>query len=120
MNVDSKGTTDHQRGFELGKLLQVHRNDAFRRGVEVQAESVAEEFGIKSPDACAERNAAEIAFGDGGESGMFKFAIYAILQEPRGVHGAEDFRDPKPEMVQKPFELELGVVRDCLAAFEKG
>jgi len=64
MNVDSKGTTDHQRGFELGKLLQVHRNDAFRRGVEVQAESVAEEFGIKSPDACAERNAAEIAFGE--------------------------------------------------------
>jgi hypothetical protein len=62
MDVDSKRATDHQRGFELCQLLEVHGDGTFCGGVEVHANRAAQEFGIEGADACAERNAAQVAF----------------------------------------------------------
>jgi len=64
MNVDSKRTAPHHRGFELRQFFQVHRDSALGGGIEIKAGGVAEVFGIEGADAHAERNAAECAFGE--------------------------------------------------------
>ena len=61
MNVDSKRTTDHQRGLELREFLEMHRDDTLRGGVEIHAHRVAKVFGVESTNACTERDAAEEA-----------------------------------------------------------
>lgn len=63
VDIDSKGTADHEGGFELRKLLQVHRNGAFSGGVEIEAESAAHVSWVEGADASAERDAAEKTFG---------------------------------------------------------
>ncbi len=62
MNVDSKGTANHERSFELRQFLEMYGDDAFGGGVEIHAESAAEEFGVEGADAGTEWNPAEIAF----------------------------------------------------------
>lgn len=62
VNVDSKGTADHQRGFELREFLEVHRHGAFSSGVKIHSGGVAEVFWIEGADARAQRDAAEKAF----------------------------------------------------------
>ena len=75
VDIDSKGTADHEGGFELRELLQGRGNDAFSGGVEIEAESAAHVFWVEGADASAKRDAAEKAFGQEedearGQSGL--------------------------------------------------
>jgi len=87
MDVDSKGATDHQGGFELSQLFQVGRDRAVGSPVEVHADGVFEKFGIERANPHAERDAAETAFCQ-PENNSSKEASLVIWNTLRTEHRA--------------------------------
>lgn len=61
MDVDSKRAADHEGGFELRELFEVHGNDALSNGVPIHAGGVAEIFWIEGADARTAGNASQKA-----------------------------------------------------------
>lgn len=61
VDVNSKGAADHGSDLELGKLFQVHGDEAVGGRVEIHAHSVSEILWIVGADAHAERDMAEAA-----------------------------------------------------------
>ena len=64
VNVDSKGTADHEGDFELREFFEVHGDGALRGGVHVETRGVAEEFRVESANAQAGNVAAERTFSE--------------------------------------------------------
>jgi hypothetical protein len=64
VDVDSKRAAHHKGNLELCEFFQVYWEDALRSRIKVQADGMAEKFGVEGANAHAERDTAEMAFGE--------------------------------------------------------
>jgi len=63
MDVNSKRTADQHGDLELGEFFQMNRNRAGSDAVKIQADSIAQVFGVESANPRAQRHVTETTLG---------------------------------------------------------